>query len=96
MIRYRLVHAGSTLSMWRLNEWNHGTLIAFVMNACGENHCDDYECPDCRRSCDDAINRLSIAAEADYGAVLPWIAGDEDSTTVVHTGPVPALPGLPV
>jgi hypothetical protein len=88
MIRYRLLHVGAMLSMWRLDEMNRGTLIAAEENACGEDHCVDLDCEPCRASCDAAVNRLSIAAEADYGTWLPWIAGDERTSTVVYTGPL--------
>lgn len=78
-VHYRVVHAGRTLSVWKTNEANLSSLLHHELN-CPDEHTRELE---------DAVTRCELAAEKDYGDILPWIVPpDSTSSLIVYTGPL--------
>jgi hypothetical protein len=79
-VSYRIVHAGDTLTTWKTNESNLSTLV---------HREDGCRCGEDAAHCEDAVTRCEVAAERDYGDMLPWIVAENpNSSLVVWTGPL--------
>lgn len=77
-LHYRIVHAGKKLTVWKTNESNLSTLV---------HREDDCRCGEDQELCEEAVTRCELAAEKDYGDILPWIvAEDPESSLVARTG----------
>jgi len=81
---YRIVHAGTTLTVWKTNEMNLSSFVHI------EENCGDYETDAEGRAIRAAARRCVAAAERDIGHKLRWTdATDPRSSLVAWTGPEP-------